>query len=70
MIIKRKTMLKSELARKLNISSSTLSRFMISREDNIKNIYPEYKNISKILYPKVIDYIIAEMGYSPDEIYY
>lgn len=69
MIVPRRNLFKSELARKLNISKRTLVRFMDEREDKIKEIYPGYKKRSQILYPKVIDFIIKEMGYSHEEIY-
>ena len=69
MIIPKQNLLKNELARKLNISSKTLSRFLVEHEEKIKEIFPSYKRSSKILYPKVIDYIIKELGYSHDEIF-
>jgi len=69
MIVTKKPLLKSELARKLGMSTQTFYRFIKEREEIIKSIYPAYKTRSQLLQPKVIDYIIEELGYSQEEIY-
>lgn len=69
MLVPRRNLFKNELARKLGISPQTLTRFLSDHENEIKRISPSYRKRSQILYPKVIDYIIQELGFSPEEIY-
>ena len=69
MITPRQNLYKNELARMLNISVKTLSRFIDTHKEQITKVFPTYKSRSQILYPKVIDYIVTEMGYSHEEIY-
>lgn len=69
MITPRQYLHKNELAQKLNMTNKTLSRILNEHESKIKEIYPSYTRYAKILFPKVIDYIIHELGYSHEEIY-
>lgn len=68
-MIKKRPLLKSELARRLNIAPQTLYRFIKERESEILKVFPAYKTKSQLLYPKLIDYIAEEMGFDPNEIY-
>ncbi len=69
MNIARRPLLKSHLAAKLEISPQTLYRLIKEREEKIRIVYPLYKTRSQLLQPKVIDFLIKDLGYSPDEIY-
>ena len=61
-------MLKSELARAMDISLKTLSRDLIRWESEIKEVFPDYKRSSRLLYPVVINFIIKKTGFEKCEI--
>ncbi len=69
MITPRRDLQKSEFARKIGISKSTLYRFLKEHESEIKEIDPYYIPAAKLLHPIVIDFIIKVRGYDHDHVY-
>ncbi len=64
----RKTLLKSELAEAMEISSRKLTRILSEEEEEIKKLFPPYNKRQNILFPKVINYITQKYGFDADEI--
>jgi hypothetical protein len=68
-LYRKKPILKSQLAELMQISYSTFVREFVKHESKILELFPEYKKHSRLLYPKVVDYLFEIYGLSWEELY-